>query len=93
MLCNSHRHFDNSLNRTDPYVDLGRTRNTIFDVDEQVYRERPDKPNSTIDPDDSCEGFSQAMLAFLRVLLVQLAQAEEFEAPFCFSGEAVTGDQ
>jgi gluconate 2-dehydrogenase gamma chain len=59
---------------------------TIFDEMIQDYRERPDKPNSTIDPDDPCTGFTPEMLAFLRVLLVQLAQAEEFDAPFCFPG-------
>ncbi len=59
---------------------------TIFDETAQQYRERPDKPNSTIDPDDTCDGFSPLMQQFLRVVLVQLAGATEFDAPFCLPG-------
>lgn len=57
---------------------------TIFDDTIDDYRERADKPNSRIDPDDPCSGFSDAMTRFLRVVLVQLAGATEFPAPFCF---------
>ena len=57
---------------------------TIFDETLGDYRERPDKPNSTIDPDDPCSGFSESMTRFLRVVLVQLAGATEFPEPFCF---------
>jgi len=59
---------------------------TIYDATIDDYRERPDKPNSTLDPDDPCSGFSDEMQRFLRVLLVQLAQATEFDEPFCFPG-------
>lgn len=59
---------------------------TIYDATIDDYRERADKPNSTIDPDDPCSGFSAEMLTFLRLLLVQLAQATEFDEPFCFPG-------
>ncbi len=59
---------------------------TIYDATIDDYRERPDKPNSTLDPDDPCGGFSDEMQRFLRVLLVQLAQATEFDDPFCFPG-------
>lgn len=57
---------------------------TIFDEALGDYRERPDKPNSTIDPDDPCSGFSGGMTRFLRFVLVQLAGASEFPEPFCF---------
>lgn len=59
---------------------------TIFDTVMDDYRERPDKPNSTLDPDDDCSGLSQEMTAFLRFVLVQLAGAEEFPATPCFRG-------
>lgn len=58
---------------------------TIFDETAQEYRERPDKPNSKPNPGEDCSGLSDEMLEFLRVALVTLAGAEEFEAPFCFS--------
>jgi hypothetical protein len=57
---------------------------TIYDATLDDYRERPDKPNSRLDPDDPCSGFSESMTRFLRVVLVQLAGATEFDAPFCF---------
>ena len=57
---------------------------TIFDETLGDYRERADKPNSTINPDDPCSGFSESMARFLRVVLVQLAGATEFTDPFCF---------
>ena len=57
---------------------------TIYDATIDDYRERPDKPNSTIDPDDPCSGFSESMARFLRTVLVQLAGATEFPEPFCF---------
>ncbi|MBX3026660.1 gluconate 2-dehydrogenase subunit 3 family protein [bacterium] len=57
---------------------------TIFDETIGDYRERPDKPNSRLDPDDPCSGFSPGMTQFLRVVLVQLAGATEFPTPFCF---------
>jgi hypothetical protein len=59
---------------------------TIFDATAQVYRERPDKPNSTMDPDDPCDGFSPEMEALLDTLLVTFAGGEKFDAPFCFPG-------
>src|SRR5512143_249582 len=52
---------------------------TIFDETLGDYRERADKPNSQIDPDDPCSGFSESMARFLRVVLVQLAGAMEFD--------------
>jgi hypothetical protein len=60
---------------------------TIYDATIDDYRERTDKPNSTIDPDDPCSGFSEEMADFLRIILVRLAGAIEFPEPFCFSGE------
>lgn len=57
---------------------------TIFDETAQQYRERADKPNSTLNPDDDCSGLSEDMLKFLRFTLVTLAGAEEFDAPFCY---------
>jgi hypothetical protein len=59
---------------------------TIFDETIQDYRERPDKPNSTIDPDDPCSGFSSDMASYLDFILVRLAQATKFDSPFCFPG-------
>jgi hypothetical protein len=61
---------------------------TIYDATIDDYRERPDKPNSTIDPDDPCADLSEPMLRFLRFVLVRLAGATEFPAPFCFDGSA-----
>jgi hypothetical protein len=58
---------------------------TIFDETAQEYRERADKPNSRPNPDEDCSGLSEEMVEFLRVALVTLAGAKEFEAPFCFS--------
>lgn len=57
---------------------------TVYDATIDDYRERPDKPNSTMDPDDPCADFSEPMLRFLRFVLVRLANAEEFPSPFCF---------
>ena len=59
---------------------------TIFDETIHDYRERPDKPNSTLDPDDPCSGFSPTMTAFLRLALVTLARATEFPDSPCFRG-------
>lgn len=59
---------------------------TIYDATIDDYRERADKPNSTIDPDDPCSGFSDDMAAFLRIILVRLAGATEFPEPFCYPG-------
>ena len=49
---------------------------TIFDATIDDYRERPDKPNSTIDPDDPCSGFSATCARFLRSVLVRLARRQ-----------------
>ena len=59
---------------------------TIFDETINDYRERQDKPNSTINPDDDCSGVSSDMLAYLNLVLVRLAQATRFPDPFCDSG-------
>ena len=59
---------------------------TIFDESIQDYREREDKPNSRIDPDDPCSGFSSDMLSYLDFILVRLAQATKFGNPFCSEG-------
>jgi hypothetical protein len=56
---------------------------SIFDETIQDYRERPDKPLSTILPSD-CVGFSDDTLSYLRFILVRLAGAQEFPSPFCF---------
>jgi hypothetical protein len=55
---------------------------SIFDETIQDYRERPDKPLSTILPAD-CTGLSDDMLEYLRFVLVRLAAAQEFPNPFC----------
>ena len=57
---------------------------TIYDATIDDYRERADKPNSKLDPDDPCSGFSDKMNQFLHFVLVQLAGATEFPEPFCF---------
>jgi hypothetical protein len=57
----------------------------IFDETIDDYRQRPDKPLSTILPAD-CTGLSADMLEYLRFVLVRLAQAKEFDNPFCFMG-------
>jgi hypothetical protein len=56
---------------------------TIFDATTRAYVERLDKPNSTIDPDDDCSGFSDDMITFLDYVLVQLAGATQFTDPSC----------
>jgi hypothetical protein len=56
---------------------------SIFDTTINDYRERPDKPLSTILPAD-CTGFSDKMIEYLRFILVRLARAQEFPNPFCF---------
>ena len=60
---------------------------TIYDATIDDYRERADKPNSTIDPDDPCSGFSAEMEKFLNTVLVTLAGATKFPTPFCYGGE------
>jgi len=59
---------------------------TIFNTTTQEYVERPDKPNSTLDPTDDCSGFSASMLAFLHLALVQLAGAQQFPDTPCYRG-------
>jgi hypothetical protein len=59
---------------------------TIFDTTTQDYVERPDKPNSTIDPDDTCAGFSDDMTTFLDFVIRVLTGGTKFDAPFCFPG-------
>jgi hypothetical protein len=59
---------------------------TVFNTTTGEYVERPDKPNSSIDPDDDCSGVSPEMLEFLRIVLVRLAGAVEFPTPSCFPG-------
>ena len=59
---------------------------TIFDETIQDYRERADKPNSTMNPDDPCSGFSPDMASYLDFILVSLAQATKFDNPFCSPG-------
>lgn len=59
---------------------------TIFDTTIDDYRERPDKPNSTLDPDDDCSGFSDAMTTYLRFVLTTLAGATEFPDSPCYRG-------
>lgn len=59
---------------------------TIFDTATKSYVERPNKPNSTIDPDDDCSGFSDDMIKFLHFVLVQLAGATQFADPSCNPG-------
>ena len=59
---------------------------TIFDTTTMDYVERPDKPNSTRDPDDDCSGFTDDMVAFLNFVLVTLAGAIQFADPPCSPG-------
>ena len=58
----------------------------IFDETIQDYRERPDKPLSTILPDD-CTGFSDEMLEYPALRPgAPGAAPQEFPNPFCFTG-------
>jgi hypothetical protein len=58
---------------------------TIFDESTQSYRERDDKPNSRPDPGETCEGLSEDMLDFLRIIFLQLTPGGmEYRDPFCF---------
>jgi hypothetical protein len=59
---------------------------TIFDTTTQMYVELPDKPNSTLDPDDECSGFTTAMVSLLHTALVLLAGAQQFPDTPCFRG-------
>jgi hypothetical protein len=59
---------------------------TTFDTTTMAYVERPDKPNSTIDPDDDCSGFSDNMVTFLNLVLVTIAGATQFANPTCNPG-------
>ena len=59
---------------------------TIFNTTTMSYVERADKPNSTIDPDDDCSGFSDNMVKFLNTTLVNLAGATQFANPTCNPG-------
>jgi hypothetical protein len=47
------------------------------------YRERPDKPNSGPDPDESCGGFSDNMRRFLD-FLSSATGGGRFAEPYCF---------
>ena len=47
------------------------------------YRERPDKPNSTANPDEDCTGFSEEMKRFLD-LISTFTGGGPFENPYCF---------
>jgi Gluconate 2-dehydrogenase subunit 3 len=47
------------------------------------YRERPEAPNSTPNPDEDCAGFSAAMQQFLR-LISTVTGGGEFDAPYCY---------
>lgn len=54
----------------------------IYDATIDDYRERPDKPLSTILPAD-CTGLSPEMIEFLRAV-VRFSQGQEFDSPLCF---------
>ena len=59
---------------------------TIFNTTTQMYVELPDKPNSTLDPDDDCSGFSADMMKLLHSALVILAGAQQFPDTPCYRG-------
>jgi hypothetical protein len=54
----------------------------LYDATIDDYRERPDKPLSTILPAD-CTGLSPEMIEFLRAV-VRFSQGQAFDNPFCF---------
>jgi hypothetical protein len=59
---------------------------TIYDENLNGYRERTDKPNSKPNPDETCSGFSAALIRFLRVVSsADLTKPNKvFSSPFCF---------
>ncbi len=50
------------------------------------YRERPDKPNSSPNPDEDCSGFSNRLNAFLTLIssATLTKPGGSFHAPYCF---------
>lgn len=60
-----------------------------FDEQTQAYVERPDKPCSRPDPDESCAGFSASVVRFLGVISLteETQPAMRFRSPFCFDVE------
>jgi hypothetical protein len=64
---------------------------TIYDDSIGGYRERPDKPNSGPNPDETCQGFSDKVRGFLTTLVIQgsindptMRPAKVFLSPYCF---------
>ncbi len=58
---------------------------TIYDESIPGYRERPDKPNSGPNPDETCHGFSQPVINFLKLIVAAptVKPSKQFTAPFC----------
>jgi hypothetical protein len=59
---------------------------TIYDDSLGGYRERPDKPNSAPNPDETCSGFSQPLSNFLNLIraAAPVQPGRHFSAPYCF---------
>jgi hypothetical protein len=58
---------------------------TIYDESIGGYRERPDKPNSTRNPGEKCDGFSQPVSKFLNLIrsATDVQPGRHFTAPYC----------
>jgi Gluconate 2-dehydrogenase subunit 3 len=59
---------------------------TIYDESIGGYRERPDKPDSTPNPGETCGGFSQPVNNFLKLVTAapSVQPGRQFAAPYCF---------
>lgn len=59
---------------------------TIYDESIGSYRERPDKPDSTPNPGETCGGFSQPVNNFLKLITAapSVQPGRHFTAPYCF---------
>jgi hypothetical protein len=58
---------------------------TIYDESIGGYRERPDKPNSTRNPGEKCDGFSQPVSRFLNLIrsATDVQPGSHFTEPYC----------
>lgn len=58
---------------------------TIYDDAIGGYRERPDKPNSGPNPDETCAGFSPPVVNFLKLIVsaTTVKPSKQFSTPYC----------
>ncbi len=63
---------------------------TIYDESIPGYRERPEKPNSGPNPDETCHGFSQQVVNFLKLIVAAptVKPSKQFTSPFCLDVSA-----